>query len=119
MKDLKEFPNVFLYKPPVDMRKQIRGLSVLVQDSLDQNPFADATLYVFCNRRRDLLKLIYWNHSGFAMWVTQLDQEKFPWPKRLQGETFIVTPAQFRMLLEGYDIWKIKKHKVLNFKSLT
>jgi len=58
---------VYLYVPPVDMRKSINGLAVLVKTVLEMNPFAEA-LYVFSNRRRNKLKLLTWDRCGFVLY---------------------------------------------------
>ena len=68
-----DLDSVDIYVKPgtTDMRKQINGLSVLVRQELNLNPFSGA-LFVFCNRRRHLLKVLYWDRTGFALWMNQL-----------------------------------------------
>ncbi len=92
MKAVGQFQSIWLYRPFVDMRKQIAGLSEVVQTEMKLDPFKPG-LFVFCNRRRDLLKCIYWDASGFAMWVKKLDQDKFPWPKKANDA--VITMAIF------------------------
>ena len=98
------------------MRKQINGLSTLVSDSMAMDPFLDC-LFVFCNQRRDLLKCIYWDKTGFAMWVKKLDAEKFIWPKKIESEVVHLSSQELSFLLEGYDILKMKKHKNLKYNK--
>ena len=57
---------VYLHGEPVDFRQSINGLSVIVENDMGLSPFSGA-LFVFCNRSRDKLKLIYWDASGFAL----------------------------------------------------
>jgi transposase len=59
-----EHTRVYLAVGATDMRKQIDGLAAVVEDVLEQDPFSEC-LFVFCNRRRDKLKLLYWQHNGF------------------------------------------------------
>ena len=59
---------VFLCRDPVDFRKSIGGLSVLVRQALGLNPFGSA-LYVFINRDRNKIKVLYWYRSGFCLWL--------------------------------------------------
>lgn len=115
MRSVTEFPKIYLYVPAVDMRKQLLGLSVLIADALGHDPFLGG-LYIFRGKRRDLIKCIYWDHTGFAMWVKRLDRERFPWPKSAVSEEAIyLSSEQVTLLLAGVDIWKIKKHKVLKY----
>lgn len=76
-------------------------------------------LFAFCNRRRDLMKVLYFDRSGFAMWIKRLEREKFPWPKKVEEGTVQLTPEQFSWLLSGYDIWKMKPFEELNFRQVS
>ncbi len=58
---------VYLHREPVDFRKAINGLSVIVQDEIALSPFSRA-LFVFCNKKRTQLKVLYWDDTGFALW---------------------------------------------------
>ena len=62
-----DLEKVSIYVKPgkTDMRKQINGLSIIVQEELKLDPFCGA-LFLFCNRRHHLLKILYWDRSGFA-----------------------------------------------------
>ena len=70
---------VYLHRQPVDFRKQINGLSVIVQEAMDLDPFAEA-LFGFSTRRRDRLKLLYWHKNGFCLWLKRLEKDRFIWP---------------------------------------
>ena len=65
-----DFEKVEIYVRPgtTDMRKQINGLSIIVQEQLKLDPFS-GSLFVFCNKRRHLLKILYWDKTGFALWL--------------------------------------------------
>lgn len=118
MRSVSEFAKIYLYVPAVDMRKQLQGLSVLIAEALGHDPFA-GSLYMFRGRRRDLIKCVYWDATGFAMWVKKLDQEKFPWPKSEScDETIYLSSEQVKLLLSGVDIWKIKRHKKLEYSKI-
>lgn len=71
---------VYLCQEPIDFRKAINGLSVLVEQELGLNPFGSA-LYVFVNRSRNKIKVLYWHRNGFCLWQKRLEEEKFHWPK--------------------------------------
>jgi transposase len=68
MKSVREFTEVFLHREPVDMRKAINGLSEIVQ-STEMGELMKPQLFVFTNRRRDLIKMLYFDRSGFALWM--------------------------------------------------
>jgi transposase len=70
---------VFLAVGSTDMRKSINGLSVLVERAMEMNPF-DGDLFVFCNRRRNMIKILYWDKNGFALWHKRLEKHRFHWP---------------------------------------
>lgn len=102
-------------KPGVtDMRKQINGLSILVQEQLEKDPFS-GHLFLFCNRSRRLLKAIYWDRNGFCLWLKRLEKDKFPWPVN-EKEAREIDFEQFKMLLEGIDFWSA--HKELFFSTV-
>jgi transposase len=75
---------VFLAAGSTDMRKSINGLSILVERALDLDPFA-GDLFVFCNRRRNMIKILYWDNNGFALWHKRLEKHRFRWPTGPNG----------------------------------
>ena len=58
---------IYLHRAPVDFRKAINGLSIIVDNEMGHNIF-DNSLFVFCNKRRDKLKVLYWDKTGFCLW---------------------------------------------------
>lgn len=107
---------VYLHRAPIDMRKQMDGLALLVEGVLKQNPFSGA-VFVFINRRRDKLKLLMWDRSGFIVWYKRLEQEKFAWPARSTDTTITLSGEQLHWLLDGYDVWRMRAHKSLQYLS--
>lgn len=111
------FEGIYLYRGFVDMRKSINGLSAIVSEEFEVDLFG-RHLFVFCNRQRRILKLLYWEATGFALWTKRLEEEKFRWPKRWQVDVIEMTAEQLQMLLEGYDIWQLKPHKKLHYSQV-
>lgn len=110
---------VYLYRPAIDFRKSIGGLSALVEQELGMNPFGDA-LYVFINRRRDKIKALYWHRNGFCLWYKRLEAERFAWPPADALEAaHTMSVQELEWLLEGFDLWAQKPHKTLNYQSVT
>ena len=62
---------IYLHRDVVDFRKSINGLMVIVEQEMQLSPFAPA-LFVFCNRNRDRLKVLYWDQTGFCLWYKRL-----------------------------------------------
>jgi transposase len=71
---------VYLHREPVDGRKAINGLALLVEQALGLDPFAPA-LFVFSNRRRDRIKILLWERTGFWLMIKRLEADRFKWPK--------------------------------------
>jgi len=109
-----DVPAVYLHRAPVDFRKSINGLSIIVESDMNLSAL-NGTLFVFCNKKRDKLKLLYWDKTGFALWYKRLEKEKFKWPRKLSKSTIELSESQLHWLLEGYDI---TKHTPLNYQTL-
>jgi transposase len=108
---------VHLCAHPVDFRKGMGSLAVLVESQLQLNPFADA-LFVFSNRSRNAIKLLYWEHNGFCLWQKRLEKDRFVWPKATATGVVTLTVQQLNWLLEGYDISRMKPHQALHYRSV-
>lgn len=108
--------NIKIYVKPgiTDMRKQINGLSIIVQEELDIDVFSE-TLFLFCSKNKKRLKILYWDRNGFCMWLKRLEKDTFPWPKNKE-EVKEITKKQFKMLLDGIDFFKA--YKKLNYKNI-
>ena len=109
--------SIYLHREPVDFRKSINGLSVIVEEQMQLSPFASA-LFVFCNKRRDKLKVLYWDKTGFALWYKRLEKDKFKWPRKLTKDVIELTEQQWQWLLAGYDYVKLQGHEALQYKSV-
>jgi len=110
-------PRVYLCVAPVDFRKSITGLSLLVEQSLGLNPF-DVTLYVFINRRRDKIKILLWEKNGFVLWYKRLEKQRFKWPAGVDTPTLTLNGEQLNWLLDGFDLWRNQPHQSLSFSSV-
>lgn len=117
MKRIQDFDEIFLHKAPIDGRRQINGLAAIVRGEMGQSPFS-GSLFVFTTRRRDIVKILYWNKSGFALWMHRLEEEKFRWPLKMEGETITLSAQELGWLLDGYDITRMKPHQTLEYSSI-
>lgn len=107
---------IYLHRDPVDFRKAINGLSVIVQEKMGLSPF-DSALFVFCNKRRTQLKVLYWDATGFVLWQKRLEKAKFKWPAKDKNDTVELSHEQWLWLLRGFDIKQIKPHESLFFTA--
>ncbi|EJE8676215.1 IS66 family insertion sequence element accessory protein TnpB [Vibrio parahaemolyticus] len=110
MKMFVDVTDIYLHKAPVDFREGINGLSLIVEQHMNLNPFSEA-LFVFCNRTRDKLKVLYWQK--------RLEEDKFSWPRKMHGTTLSLSQEQWQWLLDGLDIEKMKPHRALDYQSLS
>ncbi|WP_139310411.1 IS66 family insertion sequence element accessory protein TnpB, partial [Photobacterium proteolyticum] len=79
MKGLISPPAIYLYREFVDFRKSINGLAALVESETDLSLDSGA-LFLFTNKQRDKMKVLYWDNTGFALWYKRLEKDKFKWP---------------------------------------
>ena len=98
---------IFLAVEPADMRKGFDGLSQLVRERIDQDPLS-GHLFVFRNRRRDRVKILYWDRDGFALWYKRLEKGTFRFPEAKDGRVE-VTPAEMAAVLEGIDLSRARR----------
>lgn len=105
---------VYLKTGATDMRKSINGLSALVQEKMKLNPF-EKGYFVFCGKTKHILKLIYWDQTGFAMWYKRLEKARFPWPEK-EEDVKKITSEEIGWLLSGIDFFKA--HKKLQFSHV-
>lgn len=109
---------VYLCRQPVDFRKGVAGLSVLVEQALGLDPFAQA-LFVFANVQCNKIKILYWDRNGFFLWYRRLEKERFKWPHHLEDDTVALSGSELNWLLDGFDVWRHPPHKILKFQSVS
>ena len=100
---------IFLCTRPVDLRKSFDGLTGLVQDCFGQDPL-NGHLFLFLNRRRDRIKILYFDRDGLAIWYKRLEAGSFQMPQDTQ-DGIELQPAQFAMLLSGIDLRTARQRK--------
>lgn len=102
---------IFVCLEPTDMRKSFDGLSGLVQQQLGEDPLSGA-LFLFRNRRRDRLKLLYWDGDGYALWYKRLEAGTFQLPSASgQASHLSISHSDLMLLLDGVDLTSIHRRK--------
>lgn len=117
MMDFKQPIAVYLHAAPIDFRKQINGLSLIVQDAMTLDVFS-SSLFVFMNRQHTRIKILYWDKNGFCLWMKRLEKDKFAWPKNVTGISVLLTAQELQWLLDGFDIFQKPPHKTLQYSSV-
>jgi transposase len=97
------------------MRKAVNGLTVIIQEAMEEDPFS-SHVYLFCNKERKLLKAVWWDKTGFWMSQKRLEKDKYPWPQD-ESKVRELTIEQLEMLLKGIDFFK--EHKTLYYKKVS
>ena len=98
---------IFLAAEPADMRNGFDGLAQLVRDVVREDPLS-GHLFVFRNRRRDRVKILYWDRDGLALWYKRLEKGTFRFPEAKNGR-IEVTPAEMAAVLEGIDLSRARR----------
>jgi transposase len=101
----------FLYSSSTDMRKGFDGLSGLVINKLGQNPLS-GDIFIFINRTRNLVKILVWDQTGFAIWHKRLEQGTFEMPKIEKSQTALeISRQKLMLILEGISLKNIQTRK--------
>lgn len=106
---------VFLACGSTDLRKSIDGLSILVQEGFQLDPFSSA-LFVFCNRKQDKLKILHWDHNGFWLYYRRLEHGTFQWPDK--GVTIKVSQRELYWLLDGLSLEQQQAHQKVTARTI-
>ena len=107
---------IYLAVGSTDMRKAINGLSILVEDQMELDPFS-GHLFVFCNRRRNMVKILYWDRNGFCLWHKRLEKHVFFWPESSR-QVLQLDPRQLRWLLDGLNFDQFTTHEALTYETV-
>lgn len=99
---------VYLACGATDLRKSIDGLAVLVREGFNLDPFS-SSLFVFCNRQRDKLKILHWDHNGFWLHYRRLERGKFQWPAK-NSSPAPISYRELRWLLDGLSLKQPRAH---------
>lgn len=92
-----------------DLRKGIEGLTWLVKQEMGQNPYQEA-LFLFCGRKKDRIKGLYWEGDGFLLLYKRLEEGSFQWPRNGE-EVKEISMQQYRWLMEGLRVEQPKANR--------
>jgi len=107
---------IYLRPGATDLRKAVNGLTVMIQEGMEHDPFT-GSVYLFCNRDRKLLKALWWDKTGFWLSQKRLSKDsKFPWPEH-EAAVEELTGEEVSMLLRGIDFRKA--HKPVQYERVS
>ena len=100
--DISRVQKIYLVTGRTDMRKSFDGLMSIIRDTYQMDPYANA-VYLFCGRKHNTLKALYFDKTGFVLMQKRLDQGRFQWPQD-PSHARELTRQELRWLLEGLSI---------------
>lgn len=100
---------IWLYTQPVDMRKSFNGLSALVANQLHEDPLS-GQLFVFINRRKTHIKVLYFDGSGYCIWFKRLEQGQFNY-RIYNADKQALDWTHLKLLLDGLEVKKIRQYR--------
>jgi transposase len=98
---------VFVAAGATDLRRGYDGLAGLARDVIEEDPLS-GHLFVFANRRRDRIKILYWDRDGFAIWMKRLEEGTYRWPA-LGAARVEWTAAELAAVLGGIDLRQTRR----------
>jgi transposase len=108
---------IFVATGATDMRKGFDGLCGVVTSTLQKDPLS-GHLFLFVNRRRDKLKILYWDGDGLAIWYRRLEQGTFQMPTVSEDKkTAEIRSDELTMLVRGIDYTNVKRRKRFSIAS--
>lgn len=108
---------IFLAAGATDMRKGFDALQGVVSSQLQKDPLS-GHLFLFVNRRRDKLKILYWDGDGLAIWYRRLEQGSYQLPRMTQDQTSAeIRSEELTMLLRGIDLESVRRRKRFSMAS--
>ena len=107
---------VYIATGVTDMRKSINGLSILVAEQLELDPLS-GHLFGFCNRKQDIIKILYWDRNGFCLWHKRLEKDRFHWPQT-EKEVLTIHGHELAWLLDGLSLNQHEAHRQLSYATV-
>ena len=100
---------VYVYTDYIDMRLSINGLIVLLADTYNTNP-QTGDLFIFTNKHRNKIKLLFYDKNGFVMYYKKLDRGKFYYSHYIKGKNILISKTQLKALLMGFDFYLLGQY---------
>jgi transposase len=108
---------IYVCAAPTDMRKSFDALSMQAREVLKLDPLS-GHVFVFCNRRADRVKVLWWDRSGFCLWYKRLEEGTFCFPDRSAG-VYEMEAAKLALILEGLDLSGARQRKRYHLPAMS
>jgi len=108
---------VYLACGATDMRKSIDSLAAIVSVTFELDVFSESW-FVFCNRSRDKIKILHWEHNGFWLYYRRLERGRFRWPQASETSPMSITRRQLQWLLDGLTLTQRQAHPALTGRQV-
>ncbi len=112
---LRKDKTIYLVAGITNMLKQINGLSAIALTKQPEEVFS-GSYFVFLGKTRKVMKILYWDKSGFCMWIKRLEEETFPWTRKQKG-VLEIEHAKFKLLVRGIDVFR--EHRKLEYSVVS
>ena len=109
-----ENAKILVSTEPVDARKSIDSLCSLIPSRFCDDP-QSGSIFIFFNKARDKVKILYWDHNGFVLFYKRLEKHRFPVPKLVGSPNLAITETQLQGLLAGLDFMLMRHFKEMHF----
>ena len=113
MKRTHSDPEIYLYRNSVDFRKFINGLAAIIENDSDL-PLGSGALFLYTNKHRDEIKVLYWDKTGFDLCYKRFEQAKYKWPSKEKNKVFTLTQLELDRLFSGFTIIDHKPVRISN-----
>lgn len=109
---------IFLYVPPADLRRGYDGLAAIVQGAMNEDPLS-GSLFIFVNKRRNRIKLLYWDGDGYAIWMKRIERGTLEVPQANDPDmaSLKITASQLSLILEGIELSSVRHRKRFQLRS--
>ena len=114
LNDASGFKKVYIATGYTDLRRGMEGLAGIIRFKFNLDPYDRNTLFLFCGKRSNRIKGLLWEGDGFLFLYKRLDNGAFCWP-RTQEEALEITPEQYRMLMQGFEI--VARHPIREIEN--
>lgn len=101
--NFEKITGIYLAHGVTDMRLSIDGLAAKIQETFQLEP-CSSNIYLFCNRTKDRVKILHWDHNGFWLYYRRLENGTFQWPDGPKDQPTSLHPRQLRWILEGLTL---------------
>lgn len=114
MKRPEDFTEIYLCRTFLDFRRGKETMIAIIENQM-QRQAASGALFGFINRRKNRIRCLYWDKTGYAQWNKTLEEDLFAWPQLTNGQAITLTHRELSWLLDGVDIERIKPHELKHY----